>query len=238
MRILLLIFLGIFGGCATKYIIPGNRFLTPESQGGNFRSQFEFQQTSANQLTSDMTNASIEDGVTQQVVGRSGFLFATSLYEAMDFFWSHTGGANSLFGAKFQLLGASKAANGTGHKLALAASLGGNEHETDGTDSVEFELTGREFNLLYGYRFSENILAYSNLSYATYNFLGKINSSDSAINGLEPEYETKALGVYGGAQLDFGAFFAKAECGYQQLETTYTSKISNFLFGYSLGFSW
>ncbi len=231
-------FLFLLGGCATKYIIPGNRFLTPESQGGNLRSHFEFQQSSANQLTADVTNASIKDGVTQQIISRSGFLFGTSLYESADFFWSHTGASNSLFGVKLQLVGASKAANGTGHKLAFAASLGANEHETDGTNTVEFELTGKEFNLLYGYRFSENLLVYSNLSHATYNFMGQIRSSDPMINGLEPEYETVAMGLFTGLQLDLGSFYGKAECGYQQLKTTYTPAYNNFLFGYSVGVSW
>jgi hypothetical protein len=231
-------FLILLGGCATKYIVPGNRFLTPESQGGNLRSHFEFQQSSATQLTADLTNASIKDGVTQQVVARSGFLFGTSLYESADFFWTHTGGANSLLGLKLQLIGASKAANGTGHLLAVAASLGANEHETDGSNTVEFELSGKEFNLLYGYRFSENILAYSNLSHATYNFLGKVRSSDPLISGLGPEYETVAIGLYGGMQVDLGSFYGKAECGYQQLTTTYTNAVNSFLFGYSVGVSW
>jgi hypothetical protein len=238
MRFVILFFLFLIQGCATKYIIPGNRFMTPETQGGVLLSHFEFQQASANQLFSDVSKGTTDRGVTQQVVSRAGFLFGTSLYESIDFFWSHTGGGNSLFGGKLQVLGTSKAAKGAGHKLALAAALGGNEHETEGANSVEFELGGQEYNLLYGYRFSENILAYSNLSYANYSFNGVVNSYLPSINGLRPSYKTKAIGLFAGAQFDFGMFYAKVESGYQQLTTTDTSDVSNFHFGYSLGLSW
>lgn len=238
MRLILFLFLLVQVGCATKYIIPGNRFMTPESQGGALRGQFEFQQSTANQLKTDLSNASIEDGVVNQTISRSGFLYSTSLFDQLDVFWTHTGGGNSLLGAKFQFIGASRTANGTGHKMAVSLGFGANEYESEGATSVEFELRGKEFQLLYGFRFGEMVLAYSNLSYATYNFSGTVTSSDPSINGLEPKYETKAIGLYGGVEFDVGAFFAKLECGYQQLQTTDTKDVSNFLYGYSVGVSW
>lgn len=238
MKAILFLFMLIQMGCATKYILPGNRFMTPEGQGGALRGQFEFQQTSANQLTADLSDSTITNGVSSEVVARSGFLYSTSLLDQFDFFWTHTGGGNSLFGGKYQFLGATRTGNGTGHKMAISAAVGGNKHEIEGSPTVAFELGGSEFQLLYGYRFSEMILAYSNLSYSRYNFLGEVTSSDLSINGLEPEYETKIIGLYGGLELDFGMFFGKAECGYQQLQTTDTKDESHFIFGYSFGVSW
>jgi len=212
--------------------------MTPESQGGAFQSQFEFQQTAANQLTADVSQASVTDGVNYQVIRRSGFSLATSLLDQIDLFWAHTGTANSLLGAKFQFLGASRTAKGTGHKMAVSAAFGGNQHETDGTDKVEFELSGQEFQLLYGYRFSELLMTYANLSYARYSFLGSVSSSDPQINGLKPEYESKLLSLYGGFEMSISSFFAKLESGYQRIKTTYTKDEAHFVLGYSLGVSW
>lgn len=225
-------------GCATKYLIPGNRFMTPESQGGAFNGQFEFMQTTANQLTADLSNGSVDDGVSHSVISRSGFLFSTSLLDQLDLFWTHTGGGNSLIGGKFQFLGTSRTGKGTGHKMAFSAAFGGNDYETDGSPTVEFELKGNEIQLLYGYRFTEMLLLYSTFSYASYNFAGTVTSSDSTINGLEPEYQTKVRALYGGVEGSFGAFFVKLECGYQQLLTTDTKDIAHFIYGYSLGVSW
>lgn len=212
--------------------------MTPESQGGAFESQFEFQQTAANQLTADVSNGTVTDGVNYQVVRRSGFSLATAFLDQLDLFWTHTGGGNSLLGAKFQFLGASRSAKGSGHKMAISGAFGGNEHETDGTDKVEFELSGQEYQFLYGYRFSELVMAYGNLSYARYSFMGTVSSGNTQVNGLKPEYESKLMSLYGGVEMSVSSFFGKLECGYQKIKTTYTKDEANFVFGYSIGVTW
>ena len=212
--------------------------MTPESQGGTFNSQFEIQQTDINLLTADVSQASVEDGVTYQVVPRLAFAYSSSLLEQIDLFWNHPSEGNSLFGAKYQFLGAARTAKGAGHKMAITAAVGGNDYETDGVDSVEFELKGQEFQFLYGYRLNEYFLGYSNLSYARYNFLGEISSNDPEIDGLKPNYETKIVSLYGGAEFSFSSFFAKVECGYQRLKTTFSANKSHFIYGYALGISW
>lgn len=238
MRWIFLIFLFLQVGCATKYIIPGTRFMTPESQGGMFRSSVEFQQNTASQLITNVSNGSVDDGVYTNVVNRSGYAFSTSFLEQLDLFWTHTGGSNSLFGLKLQFLGSAKTSKGIGHKMAISAALGGNEHEVDGANKIEFELSGQEFQLLYGYRFYEYLLTYTNLSYGHYNFSGEITSRNPALNGLQPAYQTKAISLNGGLELSFGSFFGKAECGYQLLSTTDTKNASHFLFGYAFGANW
>ena len=231
-RLILLLFLT---SCATKYIIPGNRFMTPESQGGEFRSSIELHQSSANQLTADVSKGSVDDGVTSTITKRTGFKFESSLLEQLDLFWTHTGGGNSLLGGKFQFVGASKTAKGAGHKMAISAAVGGNEHETEGSNKVEFELTGQEFQLLYGYRINEFFLLYSNLAYANYKFAGEIHSKDPVINGLKPEYQSTLYSLYGGMEASVGAFFVKLESGYQSIRTTDTKDEGNFIFGYAVG---
>ena len=235
MKIVLLFTLLFQVGCATKYIVPGNRFLTPESQGGALRGQFEFQQTNANQLTIDTSNGSANDGVNYADTSRSGFLLSNSLFDPFDIYWSHIGGANSMVGAKFQFMGASRTGNGVGHKMSVAAAFGGNEHETE-DDSVEFDLSGKEYMLLYGFRFSPNILTYSSFSYSDYTFKGDIKKGP--LTGSSPKYETNIKALSAGVEFSIDAFFAKLETTYQQLQTSETKDKSRFIFGYSLGLSW
>lgn len=237
MRIILLSCLLFQVSCATKYLVPTNRFLTPESQGGAFRGQFEIQQTPATQLTIDTSGGNTDQGVTYDLQKRSGFLWSTSLFDQFDFYWSHTGGANSMLGGKFQFLGASRSANAVGHKMSLAAAFGGNEHETD-DKTVEFTLGGQEFLLLYGYRFSPFVFPYASFSHATYSFEGKVTSPDPVLNGLEPKMESTIQSLTGGVEFSYELFFVKFETTYQQLKTTDTKDKSQFVFGYSLGLSW
>lgn len=237
MKLLLLLSLYFLASCATKYIVPSNRFITPETQGGALRGQFEFQQTKSNELTINTSNGNVDEGVFYSDVKRAGFLLSSSFFDQFDLFWSHAGGANSMLGGKFQFLGASRSAKGAGHKMSLAAAFGGNEHETD-DKSVEFELSGKELLILYGYRFNEHILPYTSFSYATYDFSGKIHSSDPVLNGLEPSLTTTALSLSGGLELAFDVVFAKLEGTYQQLSTKQTKDRSHFSIGYSLGVSW
>lgn len=236
MRYFLLLCLYLLAGCATKYIVPGNRFITPETQGGAFRGQFEFQQTGANQLTVDTGSGTVDEGVLYEDVSRAGFLYSNSFFEQFDIFWSHTGSANSMLGGKLQVMGGSRTSNSAGHKLALALAFGGNEHETE-DESVEFELSGREFLVLYGYRINESVLPYASLSYATYEFDGTIQAS-GPLNGLRPQNTTTSTAFNGGLEFSIDAFFAKLEATYQQLQTTDTKDKIGFRIGYALGFSW
>lgn len=237
MKLVLFFLLYLLGGCATKYIVPGNRFITPETQGGALKGAFEFQQTSATQLTIDTSNGSVDDGVLYAATTRSGFQFSESLFDNFDFMWSHTGSANSMLGGKLQIIGDPRAAKGSGHRLSIAALFGTNEHETE-DKSVKFELGGKEFLILYGYRINESFLPYASISLATYDFRGKVSSSDPLLNGAEPELTTKARSLSGGIEFSFNAFFAKLEATYQKLATTDTKDKDQTMFGYSVGYSW
>jgi hypothetical protein len=237
MKLLLIFSLMSLVSCATKYVVPGNRFITPETQGGAFRGQFEIQITKGQELTIDTSQGSIEEGVLYQEIPRTGFLYSNSFFESLDLIWSHVGSGNSMLGGKLQLIGSSRTANATGHKLALAALIGGNEHETD-DESVEFNLGGQEVMLIYGYRINENVLPYAGLSRSTYKFTGIINMPGTSLNGKEPELDTTINALNGGVELSYNAFFAKIEGSYQQITTTDTKDKEGFLVGYSLGFSW
>lgn len=223
--------------CATKYVVPGNRFITPETQGGAFRGQVELHVTQGQQLTINTAQGSVEEGVLYQDIPRTGFLYSNSFFESLDLIWSHVGSGNSMLGGKFQFIGSSRTGNGAGHKLALAALIGGNEHETD-DESIEFSLGGQEVMLIYGYRINENVLPYLGLSRSTYNFKGKIRMPGTSLHGKEPKLDTTINALNGGLELSYNAFFVKLEGSFQQLVTTDTKDKTGFLVGYSLGFSW
>jgi hypothetical protein len=218
-------------------MLPGNRFITPESQGGVLNNQLEIQNTSATQATVRVNDNYEIEGVTYREVSRTGFLFSSSLFNQLDLVWSHAGSGNSLFGAKFQFNGASRSEKGTGHKFAIGALFGGNKYETD-DKSVEFELGGQEYLVLYGYRFSEMVLLYSNFSYATYHFDGVVHSSVPEVNGLKPKIDNTLRGLYIGTEITYLAVSFKLECGYQQIISTDTEDLSHFITGFGLGLSW
>ena len=49
-------------GCATKYILAGNRFITPETQGGALNGTIEVQKTGASQLTVNINQSNNVEG--------------------------------------------------------------------------------------------------------------------------------------------------------------------------------
>lgn len=236
MKLLFLLALFFLSACATRFIVPGNRFLTPESQGGVFNGQLEMQSGSANQLVVNTSEGNTDKGVIYGSIARTGFLASTSLLDELDLFWSHTGAANSMLGAKFQFLGGNRLTKEVGHKMALALAMGGNEHITEGADEIQFTLSGQEFMFLYGYRFSENVMPYLNVSKSTYHLDGRVVSGPQG--GLTPKFKTDLLAGYLGLELSYRAVFTKVECGYQYITTTDTTPFSGIHFGYSLGFSW
>ncbi|MFL5783217.1 MAG: hypothetical protein ACJ76H_01325 [Bacteriovoracaceae bacterium] len=236
MKLFLLGALLLFTGCATKYMLPGNRFITPETQGEAFRGQMEIQKTSGTEVSIDTKNNTVDEGVLYNTVSRSGFLFSNSFFDRFDLVWSETSSANSMIGGKFQFLGGSRVSKSVGHKLALAALVGSNEHETD-DKLVTFTLGGSEYMLLYGYRFLPEIMMYSSLSQANYNFKGQIHGS-GALSGQRPNINSQILSVSGGLEGNIDIVFAKLELTYQSIMSSKTNYYSHYITGLSIGLQW
>lgn len=238
MQLLNILFLIVLGGCATKYAVPTNRFMTPETQGGAFNGQIELQNTKVHQLTIITNNSSVEDGVTYQTVQKPGYMLSMSIFDAFDFVWSHVASGNSMGGVKLQLLGASRTGKAVGHKLSVQALFGGNEHKT-ADKSIKFRLDGQELMLIYGYRITENILPYVSVGQSSYEFEGVLNSPWRSLNGKRPSYETSVMGVNVGGEFSFASLFGKVEYSYQKMETNYTPEDKTATtFGISAGFQW
>lgn len=237
MRVYLcLIMLILFTSCASKYVVPGNRFITPESQGGVLAGQIEFQQTAANTLQFDGSNGSLDDGVKYSKPKRSGFMSSTSVLEQVDLIWSNVAEGNSMFGGKFQVLGGSRSSKSIGNKLSIAAMIGSNSYKDEENGQIDFELTGKEAMVIYGYRFIDLVLVYSGLSYSVYDFKGQIYNGPLA--GKEPDYKTSVIALNNGVELSYEVVFMKFELSYQMIKTTHTDPMSRLAFGYSVGLSW
>jgi hypothetical protein len=235
----LLVFMFLFVGCATKFILPGNRFMTPETQGGIFKVQADYQLTQGNQLLVKPTSSlAIDEGVNNSQIYRSAYFLGTSLFQSFDLYWSHIGAGNSLFGLKWQILGTSREAKGAGHKLALSYAFGGNQHEEDTLPGVKFNLSGQELMLLYGYRISDWFLPYSSLTYSIYDLEGTVRSSSMALNGRKLDYQSTLMGAYVGAEFLLMSLVLKIEYGYQQLAVSKSPEFTQAVYGYSIGYIW
>jgi hypothetical protein len=237
MRFLLLILLINLGGCATKYLLPVNRFITPETQGGFLNTQFEIQQTKAHQLAIISDGGNVNQGVVYSDISRTGYMFSTAFFDSFDFVWSHVGNANSMLGGKVQFIGGSRSAKAAGHKLGAAYLLGGNEHQTE-DKAITFRMDGQELLLLYGYRINEYFLPYASLGRSSYHFDGEISSSNPSLNGKKPSYKSSINQLNGGLELDWQAFFAKLELSYQQISTDQTASKTSLQYCLSAGFNW
>jgi hypothetical protein len=196
------------------------------------------QQTTATMANIDASNGSVNDGLVYSESKRTGYMFATSLLDMIDFYWSHTGSANSMVGAKVQVMGGSRRSKSVGHKLALTAGIGSNEHKLKGDPEVEFKLGGNDFSIIHGYRVNEFILLYDSFAFSRYKFDGTVASSLPALNGTKPSYATSIYGLHVGTELSLGPLFGKLEYGYQMISTNKSKDRAASVIGYSVGFSW
>ena len=226
----------LLSSCASKFILPSNRIMSPETQGLLFNGQLELSQPSTNQLIINTSRGSVEEGVLYYEYVPSGFHLTTGFTERIDFVWSHVGTGNSLVGGKFQLLGEPKLAKAAGHKAAIVFLTGANSYET-GDSTIEFDLSGREFMFLYGFRLNEFLFPYVNLSYANYKFEGVLNTRDS-LNGLRPNISSRLITFIGGAELNYDKIILRFEGGAQKISSDKTKDFLKYFFGYSLGYSW
>lgn len=216
-------------------MLPTNTFITPESQGGVLKGSFEVHQTKGNQVTVKPDGGRGDKGVEYEALKRMGFLLSASLFEKFDVIWSHTGGAPSMLGGKFQFLGEPKEAKAAGHKGALVLGIGGNESE-DENGVMDFELQGRTAMGIYGYRFTDFLMPYVNLTFGNYKFEGIFHKG--ALAGSRPEYTTNILGLTGGLELSYEIVFFKLELTYQQLKSSKSSMETLMSSGFSVGLSW
>lgn len=225
------------GGCATKYMLPTNRFITPETQGGFIRGQLELQKTMGKNAKIDTSNNTVDEGVVYEDIDLTGYAMAFSFAEAFDLMWNHVGNSVSLVGGKYQFLGGSRASKATDHKLAAVFLFGANKHTTD-DESAKFRLAGQEIAVIYGYRFAPFVMPYVSLDRSTYSFDGTLYSSNANLNGASPSFKTTILSLNMGSEFNLDSFYLKLEYTYQMITTSDTKKINASTFGAAFGVTW
>ena len=224
--------------CATKYILPGNRFISPETVGSALRPQVELQQNSTKMVGVDVTGGQTNNRLLYTDKMRLGYFFGLSLIDQLDFIWYQTASSVSFVGGRLQLIGGSKASNATGHKLAITAAFGGNEHELDKTDpKINFTMGAQDYSLIHGYRFTPNILVYESFSRTSMTYDGRLKSNDPTYNGLEVGYRNTLYGLFGGVEFSYNSLMVKLECGYQIIKSTRTPDREGIRLGYAFGYN-
>lgn len=230
--ILVLISLLFVSSCATRYILPANRFLGPEVQGGGFKTSIELQKSTAHNAKLKADNNGIT-GVKYEEISRMGYLLSTGLFDSFDIIWSHIGSGNSLVGGKYQFLGGDR--TGTGTKLSVAYLVGGNEHESDKKD-LEFTLNAQEFWGLYGLRINSFFMPYASLGYGKYNY--KAHIKKGFFRGERPKIKSDIYFMMVGGEFNYEGFIFKLETGFQVLESSKTKDEWAYRTGFSLGYGW
>lgn len=232
-KLILVLFSFLIVSCATRFILPAQRFLGPEVQGGGLRSSIEMSTSNAHLGKLQGTFDGIK-GVSYEEIQRTGYHFATGLFDSFDFIWSHIASGNSLVGAKFQALGSPRGA-GDGAKLSFAYFVGGNEHEPSEKD-IQFKLNAQEFWAIYGYRLNPMFMPYVSAGFSKYNYKAQVKTGD--FQGEKPRIRSDIYSLMLGGELNFEAIFLRLETGMQLLESTKTKDKWTHRTGLSLGYSW
>jgi len=239
MRSLLInLFLISLVSCASRFIIPGNRFYTPETQGGALKGAVEYSSSTATQLIIDDRNASVEEGLISEKIGRNGTMLSLSVMDPIDLIWTRVNAGSSLLGAKLQFLGTPRSAKAVGHEVAFVGLFGSNKYETD-DETIKFTLDVQEYSLVYGYRVTENILPYASITISTYQY--DVNLLKGPINGVgtsDPSYTSKVKALNLGSEFSFNMLFVKPELTYQLISTTDSATKTNAIVGVAFGVSW
>lgn len=229
----LLITLLLLSGCATRFILPSQRFLSPEVQGGGLKSTIEIQKTTAHLARLKGGDEGIK-GLAYDEISRTAYQFSTGLFDQFDLVWSHIGSANSLIGGKYQFIGSAKG-GGEGHKLSLAYLVGGNEHESDNKD-IEFRLNAQEFWGIYGYRMNPFLMPYASFGLGLYKYRGHIKKG--YYSGERPKIKSDLYMSSVGVELNYQSISLRIESGFQLIESSRTSDKWAMRTGFGLGYSW
>jgi len=236
MRFFLQLFLFMITSCATKYILPGNRFMTPETQGGFLGGQIEIQKSTSSVLKIDDSENDPVNGVLYEDLDRMGVLISTSLFDSFDILVTHSGSGPTLYGGKFQIIGDPRSTNSEGHKMAAAFVIGGNEYEDKEDGIMDFELNGNELLLLYGYRLNNMFMPYTSFSQANYDFEGTVYQGN--LTGDQPKFKSSIMSLNLGGEFSYEMFFIKVESTYQRIITSKTKDTDRLVYGLSVGLSW
>lgn len=192
----------------------GNRFHTPESSGDtlNGKIQFGFGKAHKYETATLYADSIFSSSVTKNTEGRivDSKAFTYDLFvgviEELDIYTRATEDSAGILGVKYQFYG-----KGTdkGHRGAIMAGYGSAE-DSESSQRVSNETSQRlykadlevdawELELLYGYRFNDNIQLYTNLNYASFDTKTTLQSESFDTEIIKAKVKT--MGLLFGADL-------------------------------------
>lgn len=241
-------------GCASKFYIPGNRFLIPESGGDWLKGDLKVGGVGVTQVqvADDITSAS--PNLNPELIKNSSVSVGLQLglLSRLDAYYNNVSGAADIVGLKVQLLGDSNlTAKANNFSFALA---GGAQFRTVSTSldsggnssTSKIKLSGYEAMALIGFRLSDNVLFYTNP------FVNKVNadvqiqrtSSGFTTTTAEPngtgEMKGAAIGMRFGKGFYLDVEVALTETIWTRTNPTElkTDKFSDSALGVALGGTW
>lgn len=234
-RFYIFILVLLFSSCAQRLKVPINRMISPEVIGKGMEVQYDQIGFSSGIL--NLAEGQDSSLLFSQVNERALHL-GIGLVDKLDIFVNIPKESSSRVGLKIQLLGAPEKVRSAGNKLALILATGSSTdiYTVDYKINIASEL--KDYALIHGYRFSENLLVYESLSITNYEFHGTIvGNNDLNFNKIK-YYANNTIGLAIGAVLGPPSLKAKAELAMQRIFWSHTEAKNAYSLGYSLTATW
>jgi hypothetical protein len=240
--------------CATKFYLPGNRFITPESSGGLFKGDVKLSALGVTQVQVSNSMTSTAPDLTPVLIKNSslGLGGQMGLFENFDVYLNGVMGGPGYAGVKVQLLG-DPAATAKASNFSLSVAGGGafsntklssSENDVQGESILKY--SGWEAMVLLGYRPSDILLLYGGPFQSVVNADVTLKRTQNNVTSVtaEPNGSGEMRGVTAG--LRFGQnFFLNLEVSATETAWTrhqpsklVTEKFTDTAFGAALGGSW
>ncbi len=232
--VLVLTTIFLLSSCANRYMIAGNRFVSPETLGKRYSFQVGTIAGDGTNVYLDAKDGKEDNPVSYESLPRFKYMLEGGLGQKFDYYFSQTSGSLGMHNLKWQFLGNPKKSRSHGNKMALSVGYGTGKNKIDDDPDVEFSLNANDISLIHGYRWYRGILFYESLSYTKYGFSSELTSKDQTLDGLSINNSTTVIGLHGGIELAWKHISIKGELGYQKLSTSNTETKTVFNVGYGI----
>lgn len=221
--------------CAQRIKVPINRMISPEVVGGGLEVQYD-QVGFSNGI---LNLAQGQDSpLIMSIVSERALHLGIGVVDKLDIFINIPKESSSRAGIKVQLLGASEKARSSGNKLALLLATGSSTDLYTVDYKINISTSLKDYSLIHGYRFSENLLLYESISLTNYEFNGTI-SGNNDLNFNKINYSASSiLGVAVGVVFGPPSLKIKGELATQRVEWSHTEAKTSYSLGYSLTATW
>ena len=234
-RLYILLFIIFSTSCAQRLKVPINRMTSPEVVGRGMEVQVD-------QVGFSNGILNLAEGknspLIMSTVSERALHLGIGIAEKLDVFINIPKESSSRFGIKIQLLGGSEKSRSSGHKLAMILATGNSTDLYTVDYKINISADLKDYALVHGYRFNENVLIYESVSITNYEFNGNIIGASDLNYNLINYKANNTLGVAVGVSLGPPSLKFKGELAYQRIEWSNTVAKNSFSLGYSLTATW